>query len=97
MRISDWSSDVCSSDLGHRQTGAERLADVPQSLAARNRQLGANARHRLVAVNAAGPHDDLIQAITADFEPTHRLLHRLLVVLTHRHPFYTRLDRKSIV
>src|SRR3546814_9681018 len=58
------------------------LADVPQSLAARNRQLGANARHRLVAVNAAGPHDDRIEAITADFEPAHRLVQRLLEVAT---------------
>src|SRR3546814_19911840 len=71
------------------------LADVPQSLAARNRQLGANARHRLVAVNAAGPHDDRIEAITADFEPAHRLVQRLLEVATHRHHFADRLHLRG--
>src|SRR3546814_7132751 len=28
MRISDWSSDVCSSDLGARQVGRRALADA---------------------------------------------------------------------
>src|SRR3546814_15672684 len=27
MRISDWSSDVCSSDLGHRRTAAPQATD----------------------------------------------------------------------
>src|SRR3546814_8114508 len=29
MRISDWSSDVCSSDLGYREGERHREADVP--------------------------------------------------------------------
>src|SRR3546814_9782165 len=33
MRISDWSSDVCSSDLVHRSTSqARRIASYPQPL-----------------------------------------------------------------
>src|SRR3546814_8581112 len=30
MRISDWSSDVCSSDLAHRAIGAVGAGDQPQ-------------------------------------------------------------------
>src|SRR3546814_5984091 len=30
MRISDWSSDVCSSDLGDRLAGSRRAGGVPQ-------------------------------------------------------------------
>src|SRR3546814_11142119 len=31
MRISDWSSDVCSSDLAHRDGAGEVAADAPQA------------------------------------------------------------------
>src|SRR3546814_1520522 len=47
MRISDWSSDVCSSDLPHRRVGGERRG--------REIRVGANAplrpgEHRLDAI-----------------------------------------------
>src|SRR3546814_3434342 len=43
MRISDWSSDVCSSDLGARRPGEPRRA----ARAARPRSRGARARSSL--------------------------------------------------
>src|SRR3546814_4071114 len=46
MRISDWSSDVCSSDLAEEQTGgerAERDADVVHHVVAEHLHVGAAA------------------------------------------------------
>src|SRR3546814_1660789 len=34
MRISDWSSDVCSSDLGHRQLTRKTLINITKQLTA---------------------------------------------------------------
>src|SRR3546814_9609737 len=45
MRISDWSSDVCSSDLGARRgAGGGRLAFPATAPADRARQFGRDAR-----------------------------------------------------
>src|SRR3546814_2027099 len=48
MRISDWSSDVCSSDLLRRQAVAERLLalDLPPQQRLRRLELGDVADHR---------------------------------------------------
>src|SRR3546814_11064745 len=68
MRISDWSSDVCSSDLHHRGIGAGGAADhVLEELAVARRvdddvvaqrrpepNLGGVAGHRLVALGLEG-------------------------------------------
>src|SRR3546814_8241474 len=51
MRISDWSSDVCSSDLGEDVVGADVVAEVEGAVLA----AGAAARAGLVAVEAALP------------------------------------------
>src|SRR3546814_4657787 len=45
MRISDWSSDVCSSDLGDHEHGGDD-----------DRRFAGEARQRLVAVEHAGHH-----------------------------------------
>src|SRR3546814_10213393 len=43
MRISDWSSDVCSSDLAVLRTGAQRTA---QSVVASRSELRSTTQHR---------------------------------------------------
>src|SRR3546814_4407569 len=54
MRISDWSSDVCSSDLQHER---QRLPAEPA--ADRRDQLGIAAAHPLAAAQATiGPGDE---------------------------------------
>src|SRR3546814_21170345 len=59
MRISDWSSDVCSSDLARRQVGVQRL-DVAQRGLARRRianvaggRITRELAHDVVAVEIA--------------------------------------------
>src|SRR3546814_12983942 len=59
MRISDWSSDVCSSDLARRQVGVQRL-DVAQRGLARRRianvaggRITRELAHDVVAVELA--------------------------------------------
>src|SRR3546814_5766713 len=44
MRISDWSSDVCSSDLSAARPGRDRVEDVYEILAATDRE---NLKHGL--------------------------------------------------
>src|SRR3546814_4567990 len=55
MRISDWSSDVCSSDLAHLVVGLDHL---PQAALLRQDQVvGEQHRHRLRTDEvAAAPH-----------------------------------------
>src|SRR3546814_6484951 len=52
MRISDWSSDVCSSDLPTHQVGRHLLGDLQRHLLLRLRGRGAEVRLG----------DDLVQA-----------------------------------
>src|SRR3546814_17837360 len=54
MRISDWSSDVCSSDLEHRAGG---VADIGQRVAQRER-LGALAYWQVFAEDRFGTDQD---------------------------------------
>src|SRR3546814_18577453 len=53
MRISDWSSDVCSSDLGYL-LGPKLI------------ELGFQAREELPLVSLAGPYLDELSALTGD-------------------------------
>src|SRR3546814_19337978 len=46
MRISDWSSDVCSSDLGVQAGAAEGLIDLVPALAENGEAPGAGAERR---------------------------------------------------
>src|SRR3546814_2541342 len=54
MRISDWSSDVCSSDLGLAGTQAAARPEGAEVLVAEDRGV---ARARLPEVRAEGPGD----------------------------------------
>src|SRR3546814_18656166 len=61
MRISDWSSDVCSSDLGARagaadKTGSMKLMAVDQSLPALFRMLFASLSGQLGKHKLSGIH-----------------------------------------
>src|SRR3546814_6596252 len=55
MRISDWSSDVCSSDLTHLEAHVERdvLGQMAQDV------LGVDDLHRMVDHDVAGGHHAL--------------------------------------
>src|SRR3546814_18982578 len=56
MRISDWSSDVCSSDLLHVQLGELELAVRAQGLVA-------GAYRDLIIAIEAGHHQDLLEQL----------------------------------
>src|SRR3546814_19396954 len=60
MRISDWSSDVCSSDLDRRLLGASLLLQ-PEQAAQRRLDLFAVARPRLL--------QPLLESIRVDLDP----------------------------
>src|SRR3546814_6423710 len=63
MRISDWSSDVCSSDLGllQQRLGLLRVVLVVTSVRDLTAVIGAvGIHHRVVAARAAGDGDDLV-------------------------------------
>src|SRR3546814_5707018 len=51
MRISDWSSDVCSSDLAYRAVGRDRV--VPLNVARAEVAHGSARRHRNTAAGLA--------------------------------------------
>src|SRR3546814_10049043 len=52
MRISDWSSDVCSSDLHQRALGLADLADQQPVLAQVQRRIAQDLQHQVQAVVA---------------------------------------------
>src|SRR3546814_20458131 len=65
MRISDWSSDVCSSDLRHRELAEAELADVRKLYAeARTTQqpLIARTAQLTTAAETAGPDTDQLNS-----------------------------------
>src|SRR3546814_2500892 len=57
MRISDWSSDVCSSDLAEEQQGRDRgqRADRLQTLLLHHRREQRGRRHEAIADQARNP------------------------------------------
>src|SRR3546814_10197287 len=62
MRISDWSSDVCSSDLGQTEQGARPgRAGVEFTLAVPGPAVGHHARVRLQHVVLQGDHARLVE------------------------------------
>src|SRR3546814_19210572 len=67
MRISDWSSDVCSSDLQHVGKAASRRADVDRG---RARYVPAQMHppmfQREIELDAAARHPRLVAALDAD-------------------------------
>src|SRR3546814_13509904 len=64
MRISDWSSDVCSSDLPHRAQNMADLARPAATRAAERKGDMASIGHQAEAVHALAP-DIEISVITA--------------------------------
>src|SRR3546814_3173618 len=113
MRISDWSSDVCSSDLAGQErgkvAGSDRMADIRQRLHAERLAHGLEAAHHLVPIGVVGGQvDDLLaelrESITADGPGRHmrieRLMERILAPvldLVDRVRLADRVDRKSVV
>src|SRR3546814_2465083 len=72
MRISDWSSDVCSSDLQTAKTAAERVLAISQNLpqalvisgySAFQLQEYEQARRRLSVYLTQRPQDDEVRAV----------------------------------
>src|SRR3546814_18809419 len=53
MRISDWSSDVCSSDLAHSESGQLVLSSLPGISSERARQIGESYETLGEVLNAA--------------------------------------------
>src|SRR3546814_6535876 len=66
MRISDWSSDVCSSDLFPRRYPARsmtvaRHSDTPETQSIRTLRVGEQVRHVLSEILARGDvHDETL-------------------------------------
>src|SRR3546814_5558617 len=93
MRISDWSSDVCSSDLGRRRRSRSSDNGVPAGNSVRKAALSHPARlqetatmnpHRRHAGHAA-PGRPLrgLYLLTPDDDDTARLLERARAVVAH--------------
>src|SRR3546814_12276328 len=66
MRISDWSSDVCSSDLIARQT--ERLADLGDCTARAVAGDDCGQRREVAAVGLVDPLDDLLASFVLEVD-----------------------------
>src|SRR3546814_3624268 len=66
MRISDWSSDVCSSDLIARQT--ERLADLGDCTARAVAGDDCGQRRAVAAVGLVDPLDDLLASFVLEVD-----------------------------
>src|SRR3546814_17496849 len=54
MRIRDWSSDVCSSDLGRRAVGGQRQCMCLHLLQRRRQKVGAVVRGAIAGVERLG-------------------------------------------
>src|SRR3546814_5558089 len=65
MRISDWSSDVCSSDLAMRQAGADGIAQQSAALVQRIEQ---DARQRLEWGQRMGTAVDDLQRVAGQLQ-----------------------------
>src|SRR3546814_7302286 len=66
MRISDWSSDVCSSDLGSRGVGVAEESSLVVEGRQRERGEGVGAGRRLLGLRLAGPEARAIVAVEGD-------------------------------
>src|SRR3546814_8852477 len=65
MRISDWSSDVCSSDLIENEQWVVRLSDAEQQLRAADELKQDLGRQYVVALNLASKTPAWLRAIGA--------------------------------
>src|SRR3546814_8269816 len=63
MRISDWSSDVCSSDLLYLAAQRERTLDIHE----RGERVRLPPRHQLLSEQVADPFDPEAPGIDVDF------------------------------
>src|SRR3546814_4065099 len=62
MRISDWSSDVCSSDLARRRAGGDKIARV-------QRDKLADVMHQMGYVEDHGAGIAILEAFPIDIKP----------------------------
>src|SRR3546814_10310394 len=92
MRISDWSSDVCSSDLEHRRAGgnAAHVEDLAPAIAepaiADDQALlvrGELPRDRFHAEGAAAGHDNGAVSVVDLFQGSGDVFHDLLKGVRH--------------
>src|SRR3546814_12813129 len=86
MRISDWSSDVCSSDLGHRCRKPPRL-DQERAVIARRKIEGFTPLCRLQGGGKLGGAGDCDRGCDARCGYTYRREHRKVQQLHRRWSF----------
>src|SRR3546814_5844768 len=87
MRISDWSSDVCSSDLAHPGVGAQ-----PQQVADREAQFGTVERVEMEAAHAPGIE---LTAHLGGHRRGDELARGRMIVESFEQPIHPRRDRRA--
>src|SRR3546814_5722511 len=95
MRISDWSSDVCSSDLTRRPTHVDRIKQPPRLVGGQHRRLAAPLTMRRPAHRCGGVHRHDLAYHQPVEQPTHA--GELLLDAGRAHLASQRLDPRADV